>query len=230
MAENEYVHPENGAEVREQDIDLMSHDGALADDRTLWELLRLTHGSATPQKAVLPYGKSGGRPDLGPDNATPLDSTALVQGNAANGSVYVLPFRAVVGSTFTTNTFYAEYLRGQRSFYLLGSTWHGRTVAIAANASGNPRWTLVYANVTPDGPGDSANYVKKDPGTLLVSLVVAGTVTRKTTVTVTTVDGTPAACPTKPALPADGGGVYKIALAYLWIPNGFKGSSIKQGQ
>lgn len=225
MAENEYVHPENGAEVREQDINLMSHDGAIADDRTLWELLRLTHGAATPQKAVLPYGKSGWKPDLGPDNATPLTSTALVQGNVANGSVYVLPFRALIGSTFTANTFDPEYLRGQRSSYLYGATWHGRTVAVAANVSGNPRWTLVYANVTPDGPGDSANYVKKDPGTLVVSLVVAGTITVKTTVTITTVDGTPAGSPTKPTLPADGGGVYKVALAYLWIPDGFGGAS-----
>lgn len=225
MAENEYVHPENGAEVREQDIDLMSHDGAVADDRTLWEFLRLTHGAASPQKAVLPYGKSGWHPDLGPDNATPLDSTALVQGNAANGSVYVLPFRAVVGSTTASPTFDVEYLRGQRSFYLLGATWHGRTVAVAANASGNPRWDLVYASISPDAAGDAANYVKKDPGTLLVSLVVAGTVTKKTTVTVSILSGTPAASPTKPATPADGGGVYKIPLAYLWIPNGFNGSS-----
>ena len=204
----------------------MSDDGALADDRVLWELLRMTPGSATPQKGILPYAVSGSRiVGSGDGFASAMHSTALIQGDTSTGSVRVMPFRAVVGSTTLFATSPIEKLRGIRSGYLVGSSSMYTTVPVSANATGNPRWTLVYAAVTPDADGDSVTVKTKDPtsGTVTSGTVV---VNRVTTVVVSTVDGTAGATPAKPAAPADGAGTYYIPLAYLFIPTGFGASSI----
>lgn len=218
MAENGYQHPANGAEVRRQDINNMSDNARLADDRVLWELLRLTTGSATPQKGILPYGKSGWAAESG------LTSTALVQGNVANGSVRVMPFRAIIGSTDTSAQ--SEKLRGQRSGYHVGSSTQYRDVALTANASGNPRIDLVYAIVEPDADGDTADVVRKDPiPPHVISTLVSETVTKKTTVTLSVVTGVTGASPTPPVLPSDGAGLYNIPLCYVWVPTGFTAAS-----
>ena len=57
--EPKYHSAANGQELQQQDVDSIAEQAALADDRLLWELLRLTPQSATPQKGILTYGKSG---------------------------------------------------------------------------------------------------------------------------------------------------------------------------
>jgi hypothetical protein len=223
--ERQYVRPLSGAEVRDQDLTAMADAGAFADDRTLWELLRLQPGSATPDRGILPYAVRGaGIPALGDGFAAAMHNTALVQGNTSNGSVRVMPFRAIIGSTTLFATSPVEKLRGIRSGYHVGSTSMYSTVAIAANATGNPRWTLVYAIVAPNADGDTVTLKAKalSGGALSDQTIV---VNKLTTVTVTSLDGTAGANPTRPALPADGAGLYYIPLAYLFIPTGFGASS-----
>jgi len=220
--ERRVIRDTDGQELDNEDLVIMADDAALADDRVLWELLRLQPGSATPQKAILPYGVSGEAIPAG------LHSTALVQGNAADGKVRVMPFRAIVGSTTLFADSPIENLRGIRSGYCVGSTALPTEVAIAANASGNPRWTLVYAIVTPDAAGDTLTIKVKDPTTSTITSVPSTVLNKVVTVTLATVDGATGASPTRPSLPADGAGSYRIALAYIFVPTGFGGSSTVQ--
>jgi hypothetical protein len=219
MAESRYVPPFSGAEVREQDLQLISDDAGLADDRVLWELIRLLPGSSAPQKVILACGASGWQAPGGG-----IQSTALVVGNTSDGNVRVAPFRAIVGSTTPFGTSPLENLRGGRSGYLLGSSSLYTLVPLAANVSGNPRWDLVYVVVTPDAPGATVTIKKKDPTTGAVSSQTIA-ITEQTPVTIGVVQGTPASSPAYPALPADGAGNYYIPLAYVLLPNGFGGAS-----
>ena len=64
-----------GQSLQPTDINLIASDAALADDRVLWQMVRLTGYSATPQKGIFPYGLAGGKHETG------LVSTALIQGD-----------------------------------------------------------------------------------------------------------------------------------------------------
>lgn len=215
--ENQHVRPESGGEVRDGDINLWSANAGLADDRVIWEMLRLTTGSSTPQKGIIPYGKSGWQKESG------LTSTALVQGNVANGKVRVMPFRAIVGSTNTSNQ--TEKLRGQRSGYAIGASTQYTDVALDAGDVTNPRIDLVYAQVEPDADGDVANYLWKDPSDpAAIPVVHSATITKKTTVTISKVTGVAGSTPAIPATPSDGAGLYIIPLCYVWVPAGFNAS------
>jgi hypothetical protein len=223
--ERRYIRALSGAEVRDQDLILMSDDAALADDRVLWEMLRLLPGSATPQKGIVPYAASGARvPGAGDGFTAAMHNTALVQGGTSDGSVRVMPFRAIVGSTTLFASSPIEKLRGIRSGYLVGSSSLYTTVPIAANASGNPRWSLVYVAVSPDAAGDST--------TLKVKALIGGAfsdvsvlLNRITGTAIGVVDGATGSSPVRPSLPADGAGTFYVPLAYLFIPTGFGASS-----
>lgn len=217
--ETKYQVQENGQEVRTTDIASMSTNAARADDRVLWELFRLVpYNSGGPTKYVWTYGADTWAAQNG-DN-----STALVHPDPAAGRLRVRAFRAAVSSTDLSSNI--ERVRGIRSGYLLPGTTSGWTTqSLSANASGDPRWTLLYAALTPDTNGDTATVVKQDvsSGTISAVSVVLNT---KTTVTLGTVDGTAAASPTYPAIPADAAGVYYIPLAYILIPAGFSVATI----
>lgn len=200
-----------GDELQLNDVNRVGEAAGLADDRVFAELLRMKPYGST-QKAILPYAVSGGAAYTG------LTSTALVQGNTADSRVRVMPFRAFVSSLDNATT--TEEVRGIRSGLLAGSSTVYTIATIAANGAGDPRWTLVYAVVTPDASGVAENRYNKDPGTLVVTSNSRVTYLR-TTVTVTTLDGATAATPTRPSLPADAAGNYYIALAYVWVPAGF---------
>lgn len=215
MAENAYQVPTNGAEVRIQDLDSISDNAGYADDRVLWELFRLTTGSATPDRAIIPYGKRDGVAESG------FTSTALVHGNVSDGSVRVMPFRAIVGSTNTSSQL--GKLRDIRSGYKVGASTQQTVVPLTANNLGGIRWDLVYAIVTPDQDGDSASILVKDPTSLVVDPVPSTIISKKTGVTLDVVIGT--IIDTRPAIPADAGGSYNIPLAYIAVPNLFTTSS-----
>ena len=151
--ESRYNMVDQGQSFQPVDANLIATEAALADDRVLWELLRMLPYSTPPAKGILTYGRAGWRKEAG------LSSTALVQGDTASGSVKVMPFRAVIGSQ--DNSTQTEAMRGQRSGYLIGSSTDYTVVPIAANVSGNPRQTLIYASVTPATNGATAvRYVK----------------------------------------------------------------------
>lgn len=211
----------NGQELQKTDVEMLGETSALADDRVLSELFKLMPNGGAQDKLVIPYGNRRWQ-----DAETGvIDSTALVVGGKADGSVRVLPFRALIGPLTAVGTSPVESYRGIRSAVHVGTSTRHRVVSIAANAAGNPRWTLVYATVTPDANGDTATRYKKDPTTLVVSAVPGTVINKRTTVTISTIDGAAAGSPTRPALPADGGGSYHQILAYVWVPNGHTASS-----
>jgi len=224
VAERKYSLPENGTEVQKDDLDLLGETAAYADDRLIWELYRTVPGSATPQKFLLPYGVTGWA-DPG------LNSTALVNGETADGKVRVMPFRCGIGSTtLLAPNNVKKHLRDVRTAYHVGASTLHTEVAIAANAAGDPRWTLVYATITPDANEAGVTRYKKDPSSKIITSSSVS-VSKLGTVVINTVDGAAAASPTRPALPADGGGSYNIPLAFIWVPNGFgAGSTVGRGQ
>lgn len=200
-----------GQEVQKSDIERIAENAAHADDRLLAELLRIRANPSSPQKAVLPYGVSGHAAHGA------LNSTAGVQSSGtADGKVRVMPFRAVLGTRDVTGL---DATRGIRT-QLFAPAPSGQLVQIAANASASPRWTLIYAAVTPDDDDIIADRYVKDIGTGVVTqqnLVI----TKSTKAEVLALDGTPAATPAKPGLPSDAAGTYYIALAYIWVPGSF---------
>lgn len=216
--ETEYQHTINGQSVRQQDINSISGNAALADDRTLWEVIRTLPFDSAPQKAVLVAGQDGWPKPAG------TNSTALVHSDSGGGKVRVRPCRVIVGATSTTGI---DRFRNIRSGYVLPTGGLDyQLVTIAANVSADPRWTLVYAKIEPDKDGDTDTVIVKDVTTGVVGSTPGVVINKKTTVTLGTVDGTAAASPTRPSLPADAAGAYYVALAFLLIPGSFNSATV----
>lgn len=202
--ERQYQMTAEGQQLLRQDLNLLGETSGLADDRVFAELLRMTpYDGSTVSRGILPA------------------TGTLVAGNGATGSVLVQPFRAFVGSRTAEATDARKNYRDIRSGLSVAeaATTRATTIAVAANASGNARWDLIYAIVTPDDPLTAVSRKVKDPWSKVVTSTA--TVTHKvTTVTLATAAGTPSATPEYPAVPADGGGAYNVPLAYLFVPNG----------
>lgn len=211
----------NGREVTVTDINLLGETGALADDRVLWELLRLlpndTAGAAA-QKGIIPYGLNGWR------RPAAEKSTALVFGEQANGKIHVQAFRAIIGSLTGQATSGLERVRNIRSGYHAPTTGNYRDIALTTNLEGNPRWDLLYAVVTPNAVGDSAERYFKDITTEVISHGPV-VINRRTTVTLAVEVGVPGAAPARPSLPADTATTFYIPLAYIWVAHGFVAGS-----
>lgn len=212
--EKKFQVPSNGQAVITDDLNLLGETAALADDRLLADFLRLTPYDGTARKAVIPYGHatSGRAP--------------LVDVAGATGSVNVYPFRAIIGSRTFAGASVLDNWRDIRSAVVVGSTLGVlyKQVSFAANASGNPRWDLVYAAVAVEADSATVTRKVKDP----TSKVIASqsvVVTKTNTVTIGVTTGTPGASPTPPAITADSGGTYYIPLAYVRVPNGFTAAS-----
>ena len=217
----------NGQESQRADENLLGGVAGLADDRVLAELLRLIPSAGgSVDRAVLGYSITG-------EKAPVVQPTG-----SANGSVYVAPFRAIIGSRAdaatlpspnpTNDTAELANWRDIRSGVYVGegtgATPGLHTQSLAANSSGNPRWDLVYAAIAVDVGQNSVSRRVKDPTTGTVSTVSVSQYLASP-VTVAVVTGTPGATPALPAVPADAAGVYNLGLAYVWVPNGFNGSS-----
>lgn len=214
MSERQYTLSTNGQQVTQADLNLLGEEAGLADDRVLGELLRLTpYNGTTASKAVLPYA-----------HASSGDFDYLVMGNGATGQVKVNPFRALIGSRTAVGTDAKKNWRDVRSAIAVGSTTLHQLVAIAANASGNPRWDLVYAAVSVDANGPNTIRKVKNPTTKVIAGATVVTYLQ-TTVSLAVVQGTPAASPSWPTIPADAGSTYYIPLAYVRVPNGFTATS-----
>ena len=205
----------NGQAVYQADINVLGESGGLADDRTLAEFIRIKpFDGSNVTKAVFPYGVRG-------------DKTATVCPNGATGSVLVMPFRAFIGSTTGVGTDAKKNWRDIRSGVFAVSTSGtalGLKVTFVANSSGNPRWDLIYATVTPNTAGDVGARKTKDPTTQAVTSPSV-TLNLVCAVSVTVSAGTPGASPALPSVPSDGGGSYIVPLAYVRIPNGFTATS-----
>ena len=222
MAEKQQQMLQNGQELQTSDVNRLGETSGLADDRVVADLLRLNLNlGAGVAKAILPYGWNN-------------DITSTVQPTGGNdGTVLIAPFRADIGSRTT----YAggvtvdglKAWRDIRSVVFSGGqdpttvTPATNIVAfqlIAANASGQARWDLVYAIVTPDATALSVNRAVKTPGQSQVTNNPTVTVLG-TKAAIGYLQGTPSASPALPATPADSASSFNIPLAYVLVPNGF---------
>lgn len=211
--ENRFQHTINGQSVLQADLNVMGEAASLADDRVFAELFRMQpYDGSTVRKGILPAGHAG--------NAYAVNF--LVRSNA--GGARVNPFRAFVGTRTAVAGDPKKNWRDIRSAIAVGATTLETNVQFSANASGSPRWDLIYAAVAVDASTASVTRKVKNPTTK----VVAGQsiVTQlATTVTLDVQQGTPAASPSWPALPTDAAGVYYIPIAYVRIANGFNALS-----
>lgn len=221
--EKRYQHTVNGQSVIEADLNVLGETSALADDRVFAELFRMT-----PDDTPLTPGLSGVARGILPFDFSRRESQSLGDGvvcpAGATGSVKVFPFRALIGSRTVVGTDALKNWRDIRSTVSVGTTTQEQTVAIAANASGSPRWDLVYAAVAVDASASSVTRKMKDPTTKVISSTSVVT-TLQTTVSLAVVAGTPSGSPAWPAVPSDASGTYYIPLAYVRVPNGFGASS-----
>ncbi len=218
MAEKQYVIETNGTAVYQDDLNLLGESAGLADDRVFAEFFRMspTGLGTSNEKGILPTGyRQGG------------DTATIVPG-AANGSVSIRPFRAIVGPDSAASDD-AEKWRGMRSgMYLGSSSPDASTTSISANVSGDPRWDLVYAVLTPAAEVTETRRIK-DPTTKVIA-ATSVTIYTHATVTIGVVVGTPhSTAPDLPTLPSDAAGAYYIPLAYIRVPNGHgSGSTIPE--
>jgi hypothetical protein len=203
----------NGQSVLTGDFDVLGDGAAYADDRVFAEMFRMRpYNGSSPARGILPYYYD----DSG--------EAGLIAANGGTGSVLVYPFRGFVGSTVAVATDGKRNWRDIRSQIAAGTSTLAQTVSLSANASGNPRWDLIYAAVTPDTPSAMTTHKVKDPTSKVItdqSLVRSWI----TTVTLGVVEGTAAASPDWPATPADGSATYYIPLAYIRVPDGFTAAS-----
>ncbi|HEY2509821.1 MAG TPA: hypothetical protein VGI39_03165 [Polyangiaceae bacterium] len=225
MSEDQYVLTDDGQGVVQSDLNAVFMEAALADDRLLAELLRLSpYSGGGVSKCIVPYRVTGA-------------AGAMVQPNGATGSVKVFPFRAVVGSRTVVSVAAGSALaswRDIRSKVYAASDDNenlGTEVSFAPNASGFPRWDLVYVQFIPDAATSNVLRNVRAPGSDPTDPPVETSLSVSTTqvLALSKVTGTAAASPLPPSLPADGltsAGPFYIPLAFVLIPNGFTGSSI----
>lgn len=211
--EDRYQHTLNGQSVVQADLNVLGETSALADDRVFAELFRMEpFDGSTVRKGILPYAHRAS------------GAGALIEPTGALGGVLVNPFRAFVGSRTAAENDGKKNWRDIRSTLSVAEIELQQVVTFTANASGNPRWDLVYAAVAVDANTASVPRKLKSPTTKVVS--AASVVTRlATTVTLGVQAGTASATPVWPAVPSDAGDVYYIPLSYVRVPNGFNATS-----
>jgi hypothetical protein len=203
--EDRVVVYENGREVEADDIGLLGEVSALADDRVMAELFRLsTTGVA---KGVLPYAMGGASPAKG-----------IVEAAAGARTVAINPFRAVVGIRADADGDGKKMWRDIRSVISPKDDTMTRTATLAENVAADGRWDLVYATVAVDAEVEETRYAK-DPSS--DNVTAASYVTKLvTTLEIGVVTGTAAPTPAFPGLPSDAGGNYNIPLAYVLVAAG----------
>lgn len=223
MAEDRYRLQLPGQEIQQGDIDVFAGAAALADDRVLSEALRLVPFAGTVAKAILPYSPKGYF------SATSKAQGTVSKSGAADGKVIVNPFRAIIGTLDTIANIGADKnwrdIRSAVYDVSDDATTQGHAISFAANASGSPRWDLIYVAFTPDVPSNSVTRKVKVPAGTTVTPTSVNQVLRQV-LSILVVQGTPGALPTAPALPADAAGTYYIPLAYVIIINGYGAGSL----
>ena len=228
----------SGQELQAGDFNNVASEASHVDDYVLAELLRLApeQGSNVVTRGVLSFGTDGTAQGSSFDSSM----NAVVRATlSADGSVFIFPFRAVVGPRVDQTTAISlptlpnpqlNALRDVRSAIYCPNNTSGfgfPKLALASNASGNPRWDLICALVSVDVNGVSTTRFVKPPSPSGASGVATSVIPQLiTTVSIAVVNGTAAASPVFPAIPADTIGTsYYIPLAYVRVPNGFGGSA-----
>jgi hypothetical protein len=203
MSVERYVIAQNGQEVEQSDLTMLSDAGGLADDHVLAELLRLAPFSGSgAAKAILPFG-----------------TAATVAPSGATGSVTVNPFRAVVGMRdMAANIGTGKNWNDLRSAIFTGPNALSMQQSLQANTTAQPRWDLLYGQLQVDAPGQQVNRYRKDLTTEQVAVVaVARSLVQ--TISVGVAQGSSGG--PRPALPPDGGGTFFFPLANVRVPANF---------
>jgi hypothetical protein len=202
--EDRVVINDNGREVETEDINALGEASGLADDRVFAELFRMSTSGVA--KGILPYAQDG------------ATTHAILQPDIAARTFIVNPFRAFVGIRADASGDGKKLWRDIRSVISPTGAAYLRAVTLDANATGNPRWDLIYAQVAVDADVSATRFYK-NPGDQSVSS--GPYVTRERTSMLILVEvGTAGASPVQPSLPADAGGNYNIPLAYVLVKNG----------
>lgn len=217
---------DNGRELDSTDVQRLGQTAGLADDRVLAELLRMEINGVNPvTRGILPFaieGRIGGEMG-GPSGGAGTNSMAnpgvIIPNNTGARALTVAPFRAIIGQrTGLSVDGKKEWQDIRSALSVTGQTTTYRVINLSSNASGQPRWDLVYAAVTVDANVGETRF-KKDPTT---EVVTSGfyTTEQLSTMVIGVVVGTPGATPAFPALPNDAAGVYYVQLAYVRVVNG----------
>lgn len=225
MAENQINFAVDGQELAQADVNTILGPLGLMDDRVFAEFLRMPPFDGTNvYKSIFPLGGQAVEGSLG---GTAVNNAAVQSSGTANGSIVVSTFRCVIGSRTALGTSVLANYRDIRTGLFVGPTF---SYLLANNSSGFPRYDLVYATLTVDTATGSQTRRIKNPTT---GVVTSGPETTflANPVTVAVVTGTGAATPLIPALPADVGGAYNVALAAVLVPNGFTSGTqvVQQG-
>lgn len=210
--EDQVVDQDNGREVGMADINTAGESAALADDRILAELFRMSpFDGSNAVKGVLPYVVND-----------PSATFALVapDGAVARG-VLVYPHRSLIGTRTDVVADAKRNWRDIRSCVSVGSTDLTQSVVLAANTSGDPRWDLIYEVVAIDTNISDTRFFKNPTSGAVSS--GAYVVKKVTTPLLQVVQGTPAPAPTKPSLPSDAGSNYNVPIAYVLVRDGVVG-------
>jgi hypothetical protein len=139
----------------------------------------------------------------------------------ADGSVFIYPFRAVLGARVGEDASAKLAMTDIRTaMWVGGATSFKLSQAFAPNSSGNPRWDLVYCQMIVDASGASQTRYVKDPTTGVVSAPSIA-VTKTQSLAIGVQAGATGASPAFPSAPSDAGNTFYIPLAYVRIPNGF---------
>jgi hypothetical protein len=226
MARNLYKHTTEGQEYQQADANQVAKQAALSEDYALRELVRLypNGDGRTPDRGILPW--TGTRPGGTVADGEPTVRTA----DPAFKAVFVAPFRFLLGSTQATMADIYETIDAMddgrsANFVDAGSDAPELEVSVGTDTTANDRWTLVYATLYTDVAEPNVTRFVKDPVTG-VATATPLSVNNRTKVEIGIVEGAEGASPTRPALPADGAGQYRIALAYVYCPHPFTGASV----
>lgn len=233
MGEPTFTPTISGQGIQLTDHATLGAVAGLADDRVFAELLRLGQlGINGPSRAAIPYSTQQ-QSGIAPSNAP------IVQPSGhTDGSVFLFPFRAIVGPRNASNAApspnpagvwgqtndMASWRDVRSGVYAQTSNGYGfpliTSVGFAANASGNPRWDLVWAAIQVNANGPVVTRRIKSPSSgVLTATAIPQYLNSPVSIGVTA--GTPGATPTPPLLPADSAGFYYVPLAWVRIPNGF---------
>lgn len=215
--ENKFRIANNGQELQQDDVNQVAEQAALADDRVFAEFLRMKpYDGSTVVKGILPYTTDATNGETDPFNF--IDVSGI-----ADRYVFIRPFRAFVGTRTAAATDAKKNVQDIRSVLVVGPGPDSHTATPPGtwfrlgdySAGATYRWDLIYLAVSVDADAATVSRYIKDPSTLAIaaSNVVTNIVT---SASIAVVNGTPhATTPTQPAVPADGGGVYNIPLAYV---------------
>lgn len=196
--EQQYVSPIDGVEVERGDFDLVSKNAALAVDRALAELLRL----GTFVRGVIPAGTISGSGNTA--------GGILHPSGASDARTQILPFRAVIGADEFAQPTTLDQIQGNRSAILDALA---TPVYIQHAAASNNRWDLIYARVDANVADAAVTRYVKDTSDAVSAQSVS--VTQSTKVTIGVVTGVEGTTPAQPAVPADSGSSFYIAIGFV---------------